>query len=117
MTLLLRWLFIPIIVLIVLLFWKGSPLLIKSALLIVPAVGIISWFAYEGAFSGGGGLEKIYGLLTLIGFLMVYEIGMLVDRYYLVKKSISTVEDDVLLITGVVLLIASVIYFVIAISE
>jgi hypothetical protein len=117
MTLLLRWLLLPIIALIALLFWKGSPLLIKSTLLIIPLALIIGWFAHEGAFSGSGGLEKVYGLLTLIGFLLFYEIGMLIDRYYLVIKSISSAVDDILLIIGLVLLIVSVIYFVIIISE
>ncbi|KUJ59777.1 hypothetical protein AR687_21465 [Flavobacteriaceae bacterium CRH] len=117
MTLLLRWLLIPILFLIGLLFWKGSPLLIKSTLLIVPIAGIIGWFAHEGAFSGSGGLAKVYGLLTLIGFLFFYEIGLLIDRYYLAKKSVSTTEDNVLLIIGLVLLIASIVNFLIAISR
>lgn len=117
MTLLLRWLLIPIIALIVLLFWKGSPVMIKSTLLIVPLVLIVSWFGHEGAFSGSGGLEKVYGLLTVMVFLFCYEIGMLVNRFYLVKKSISTAQDDILLIIGLVLLLVSTIYFLISISK
>lgn len=117
MTILLRWLLLPIIALIALLFWKGSPLLIKSTLLIVPLALIISWFAHEGAFSGSGGLEKVYGLLTVIGFLFFYEIGLLIDRYSLVKKNISTTEDNVLLVIGLVLLIAAIVSFLISISE
>ena len=117
MTLLLRWLLLPIIALIALLFWKGTPLIIKSTLLIIPLVGIIAWFAHEGAFSRSGGLEKIYGLLTVIGFLLLYEIGLLFDRYYLAKKSISTAEDDTLLIIALVLLIVSVVYFAIVVSK
>lgn len=117
MTLLLRWLLLPIIALIALLFWKGSPIMIKSALLIVPVALIVSWFAHEGAFSGSGGLAKAYGLLSLITFLLCYEIGLLFHRYYLVKKSIDTVQDDVLLIIGLVLLIISIVYFLIVISK
>lgn len=117
MTLLLRWLLIPIIVLIGLLFWKGSPLLIKSTLLIIPLALIISWFAHEGAFSGSGGLERIYGLITVIGFLFLYEIGLLFHRYYLIKKNIATAEDDILLIIGLVLLIVSVVYFLVVLSK
>jgi hypothetical protein len=117
MTLLLRWLWIPIIALIALLFWKGSPIIIKSALLIIPLAGIIGWFAHEGAFSGSGGLEKAYGLITLIGFLFFYEIGLLVHRYYIVKKSISTTEDDIFLTIGLALLIVSIVYFLIIISK
>lgn len=59
MTALLRWLLIPLLLLIGLLFWKCSPLLIKSVLLIVPVALIVGWFAHEGAFSGSGGLAKI----------------------------------------------------------
>lgn len=117
MTILLRWLLIPILALIALLFWKGSPLVIKVTLLIVPLAIIIGWFAHEGAFSGSGGLAKIYGLLALIGFLILYEIGMLIDRYSLIKKNISTTENNVLLIIGLVLLIACIVNFLIAISE
>lgn len=117
MTVLLRWLLFPILALVALLFWKGSPLLIKSALLIIPIAGIVGWFAHEGAFSGSGGLAKIYGLVTLIGFLLVYEIGLLFDRYHLAKKSISTTQDDILLVIGLVLLIASIVNFLIAISK
>lgn len=117
MTLLLRWLLVPIIALIVLLFWKGSPIIIKSTLLIVPLVIIISWFAHEGAFSGSGGLAKIYGILTIIAFLVCYEVGMLFNRYYLSKKSLNTIEDDILLIIGLVVLIPSIIYFLILISK
>jgi len=117
MTLLLRWLLVPIIALIVLLFWKGSPLLIKSALLIVPLVVIISWFAHEGAFSGSGGLEKLYGILNIIAFLICYEFGMLFNRFYLAKKSIETVHDDVLLTIGAVILVLSIVYFFIIISK
>ncbi|TDO84213.1 hypothetical protein EV143_101659 [Flavobacterium chryseum] len=117
MTILLRWLLLPIIALLALLFWKGSPLLIKSSLLVIPLGLIIGWFAHEGAFGGSGGLEKVYGLITLIGFLFFYEIGLLIVRYQLAKKSLSTTEDDVLLIIGLVLLISSIVYFLIAISE
>jgi hypothetical protein len=117
MTLLLRWLLLPIIALIALLFWKGSPLLIKSSLLIIPLVLIVSWFAHEGAFSGSGGLAKMYGLLTLIAFLLCYEIGLLLHRFYLAKKSIDTIQDDVLLIIGLILLILSFIFFLIVISK
>lgn len=117
MTVLLRWLLLPILALLALLFWKGSPLLIKSALLIIPVTGIVGWFVHEGALSGSGGLAKIYGLITLIGFLLIYEIGLLIDRYYLAKKSISTTQDDILLVIGLVLLIASIVNFLIAISE
>jgi hypothetical protein len=117
MTLLLRWLLVPIIALIVLLFWKGSPIIIKLTLLIVPLVIIISWFAHEGAFSGSGGLAKIYGILTIIAFLVCYEVGMLFNRYYLAKKSLNTIEDDILLIIGLVVLIPSIIYFLILISK
>lgn len=117
MTILLRWLLLPIIALIGLLFWKGSPLIIKSTLLLIPLAGIIGWFAHEGAFSGSGGLEKVYGLLTLIAFLILYEIGMLIDRFYLVKKSISTTQDDVLLVIGLTLLIVSIVYFLILVSK
>lgn len=117
MTILLRWLLLPIIALLALLFWKGSPLLIKLTLLIIPLALIIGWFAHEGAFNGSGGLEKVYGLISLIGFLFFYEIGLLIDRYQLAKKSISTTEDDALLIIGLVLLILSIVYFLIAISE
>lgn len=117
MTLLLRWLLLPIIALIALLFWKGSPLLIKLTLLIVPLALIISWFAHEGAFSGGGGLAKMYGLLTIIAFLICYEIGMLINRFYLAKKSIGTMHDDILLTTGFVLLLVSIVFFLIIISK
>ncbi len=117
MTILLRWLLVPIIALIVLLFWKGSPILIKLTLLIVPVVGIISWFGHEGAFSGSGGLEKVYGLATLIGFLFFYEIGMLIHRYQLAHKNIGTSQDDVFLIIGLVLLIVSIVYFLVVISK
>ena len=117
MTVLIRWLSIPIILLIGLLFWKGSPLIIKSTLLIIPIVLIIGWFTHEGAFSGGGGLAKIYGLLTLIGFLFIYEIGMLFHRYQLSKKNISTTEDNIFLIIGLILLMASIASFLIAISK
>lgn len=117
MTLLLRWLLIPILALIVLLFWKGSPIIIKSTLLILPLVLIVSWFAHEGAFSGSGGLAKVYGILTIIAFLVCYEIGMLLNRFYLAKKSIDTMQDDILLIIGLVLLIPSIIYFFILISK
>ena len=117
MTLLLRWLLVPIIALIALLFWKGSPLLIKSALLIIPLALIIGWFGHEGAFSGGGGLAKAYGLLALIAFLICYEIGLLFHRYYLVKKSIASAQDDVFLIIGLVLLLLSIVYFLIVISK
>jgi len=117
MTLLLRWLLIPIIALIALLFWKGSPIIIKSALLIVPLVLIVSWFAHEGAFSGSGGLAKMYGLLTLIAFLVCYEIGLLLHRFYLAKKSLDTIQDDALLIIGLILLILSIVSFLIVISE
>jgi len=117
MTLLLRWLLVPIIALIVLLFWKGSPLLIKSTLLIVPLVVIVSWFAHEGAFSGSGGLEKLYGILTIIAFLVCYEVGMLFNRFYLAKKSIETAQDDVLLTIGAIILVLSIVYFFIIISK
>lgn len=117
MTLLLRWLLVPMIALIALLFWKGSPILIKSALLIVPLVVIVSWFAHEGAFSGSGGLEKLYGILTIIAFLICYEVGMLFNRFYLAKKSIETVQDDVLLTIGAVILVLSIVYFFIIISK
>jgi hypothetical protein len=117
MTVLIRWLSIPILLLIALLFWKGSPFVIKSSLLIIPLVVIIGWFAREGAFSGSGGLAKIYGLLALIGFLFLYEIGMLLHRYQLVKKSISTTEDTIFLIIGLILLIVSLVSFLIAISK
>ncbi|MEZ0128734.1 hypothetical protein AB9T88_02630 [Flavobacterium sp. LBUM151] len=117
MTVLIRWLSIPILLLIALLFWKGSPLVIKSSLLIIPMVVIIGWFAHEGAFSGSGGLAKIYGLLALIGFLFLYEIGMLLHRYQLVKKSINTTEDTIFLIIGLILLIISLVSFLIAISK
>ena len=117
MTLLLRWLLVPIIALIVLLFWKGSPILIKSTLLIVPLVVIVSWFAHEGAFSGSGGLEKLYGILTIIAFLVCYEVGMLFNRFYLAKKSIETVQDDVLLTIGAIILVLSIVYFFIIISK
>jgi hypothetical protein len=117
MTVLIRWLSIPILVLIALLFWKGSPLIIKSTLLIIPVAGIIGWFAHEGAFSGSGGLAKIYGLITLIGFLFFYEIGLLIDRYYLSQKNISTREDNILLTIGLILLIAAIVNFLISISE
>ncbi|MFQ6601261.1 hypothetical protein [Flavobacterium sp. C3NV] len=117
MTLLLRWLLVPIIALIALLFWKGSPILIKSALLIVPLVVIVSWFAHEGAFSGSGGLEKLYGILTIIAFLVCYEVGMLFNRFYLAKKSIETAQDDVLLTIGAIILVLSIVYFFIIISK
>ncbi|WP_264535340.1 hypothetical protein [Flavobacterium sp. N1736] len=117
MTVLLRWLLIPILALIALLFWKGSPLVIKSTLLIVPLAAIVGWFAHEGAFSGSGGLAKIYGLLALIGFLFLYEIGMLFHRYQLAKKNISTTEDTIFLLIGLVLLIVFVVNFLIAISK
>lgn len=117
MTLLLRWLLLPIIALIVLLFWKGSPIIIKSTLLIVPLVIIVAWFAHEGAFSGSGGLERLYGVLTLIAFLVCYGIGLLFNRFYLAKKSIDTMQDDILLTVGLVLLIASIIYFLILVSK
>lgn len=117
MTLLLRWLLVSIIALIVLLFWKGSPILIKSALLIVPLVVIVSWFAHEGAFSGSGGLEKLYGILTIIAFLVCYEVGMLFNRFYLAKKSIETAQDDVLLTIGAIILVLSIVYFFIIISK
>ncbi|MCC9062037.1 hypothetical protein [Flavobacterium piscisymbiosum] len=117
MTLLLRWLLVPIIALIALLFWKGSPLLIKSALLIVPLVVIVSWFAHEGAFSGSGGLEKLYGILTIIAFLVCYEVGMLFNRFYLAKKSIETAQDDILLTIGAIILVLSIVYFFIIISK
>ncbi|MFH6993199.1 hypothetical protein [Flavobacterium sp. FlaQc-48] len=117
MTLLLRWLLVPIIALIVLLFWKGSPVVIKSALLIVPLVLIVSWFAHEGAFSGNGGLARLYGLAALIAFLLCYEIGLLFHRYSLIRKNVNTVEDDVLLIIGLVLLLFSIVYFVIVLSK
>jgi hypothetical protein len=117
MTLLLRWLLLPIIALIVLLFWKGSPIIIKSTLLIVPLAIIVAWFAHEGAFSGSGGLERLYGILTLIAFLVCYEIGLLFNRFYLAKKSIDTMQDDILLTVGLVLLIASIIYFLILVSK
>lgn len=117
MTLLLRWLLLPIIALIVLLFWKGSPIVIKSTLLIVPLAIIVAWFAQEGAFSGSGGLDRLYGILTLIAFLVCYEIGLLFNRFYLAKKSIDTMQDDILLTVGLVLLIASIIYFLILVSK
>lgn len=117
MTLLLRWLLLPVIALIVLLFWKGSPIVIKSTLLIVPLAIIVAWFAHEGAFSGSGGLERLYGILTLIAFLVCYEIGLLFNRFYLAKKSIDTMQDDILLTVGLVLLIASIIYFLILVSK
>lgn len=117
MTLLLRWLLIPIIALIALLFWKGSPVIIKSTLLIVPLVIIVSWFAHEGAFSGSGGLERLYGILTLIAFLICYEIGLLFNRFYLAKKSIDTMQDDVLLTIALIILIASIVYFLVLISK
>lgn len=117
MTLLLRWLLVPIIALIALLFWKGSPLLIKSALLIVPLVFIVSWFVHEGAFSGSGGLEKLYGILTIIAFLVCYEVGMLFNRFYLAKKSIETAQDDILLTIGAIILVLSIVYFFIIISK
>lgn len=117
MTLLLRWLWIPIIALIVLLFWKGSPIIIKSALMIIPAALIAGWFIHEGAFSNGGGLATVYGLLTLMAFLFCYEIGLLFHRFYLVKKNMETIEDDVLLIIGLVLLLVSIVYFLIVISK
>ncbi|MFH7019031.1 hypothetical protein [Flavobacterium sp. FlaQc-47] len=117
MTLLLRWLLIPIIGLIALLFWKGSPILIKSALLIVPLALIIAWFGHEGAFSGSGGLEKLYGLLVVIAFLLCYEIGLLIHRFSLVKKNIPTIEDDILLIIGLILLIVSIVFFLIVVSK
>jgi hypothetical protein len=117
MTLFLRWLLLPIIALIALLFWKGSPIMIKLVLLIVPLVLIVSWFAHEGAFSGSDGLATAYGLLSLMAFLFCYEIGLLFHRYYLVKKSIATAQDDILLIIGLVLLIVSLVYFLIVISK
>jgi hypothetical protein len=117
MTLLLRWLLLPIIVLIALLFWKGSPIIIKSALLIIPVTLIIGWFGHEGAFSGSGGLAKVYGLLALIAFLICYEIGLLINRFQMVKKSIDTTQDDILLVIALILLIVSIVYFLISISE
>lgn len=117
MTLLLRWLLVPIIALIVLLFWKGSPIMIKLALLVLPLVLIVSWFAHEGAFSGSGGLAKMYGLLTAIVFLVCYEIGMLINRFYIAKKSIDTVQDDILLTIGLALLLLSIVFFLIVISD
>ncbi|MDA6072664.1 hypothetical protein NJT12_23870 [Flavobacterium sp. AC] len=117
MTLLLRWLLIPIIALIILLFWKGSPIMIKSVLLIIPLILIVGWFGHEGAFTGSGGLAKAYGLLSLAVFLFCYEIGLLFHRYYLAKKDANTIEDDVLLIIGLVLLMASFVYFLIVISK
>lgn len=117
MTLLLRWLLVPIIALIVLLFWKGSPIMIKLALLVVPLVLIVSWFAHEGAFSGSGGLAKMYGLLTAIVFLVCYEIAMLINRFYIAKKSINTVQDDILLTIGLALLLLSIVFFLIVISD
>lgn len=117
MTVLLRWLLLPILALLALLFWKGSPIIIKSALLIIPLILIVSWFVHEGALSGSGGLAKIYGLVALIAFLLCYEIGLLFHRFYLIKKSIDTIQDDVFLIIGLVLLIVSIVYFLIAISK
>lgn len=117
MTLLLRWLWIPIIALIALLFWKGSPIIIKAALLIIPAAGIIGWFIHEGAFSSGSGLATVYGLLALAAFLFCYEIGLLFHRFYLAKKSLDTTQDDILLTIGLVLLVISVIYFLVVISK
>ncbi|WP_394776979.1 hypothetical protein [Flavobacterium sp.] len=116
MTLLLRWLLIHIIALIALLFWKGSHIMIKSALLIIPLALIIAWFGHEGAFSGSGGLEKLYGLLALIAFLLCYEIGILFHRFHLIKKNIPTTQDDVLLIIGLILLIVSIIFFLIVLK-
>lgn len=117
MTLLLRWLLLPIIALIALLFWKGSPLLIKSTLLIVPLVLIVSWFAHEGAFNGSGGLAKMYGLLTIIAFLVCYEVGLLIHKFYFIKKSIETTQDNILLTIGFILLIVSIVFFLIVISD
>lgn len=117
MTVFLRWLLLPLIALIVLLFWKGSPLLIKIALLIIPLTVIIGWFVHEGGFVRGGGLATVYGLLAVIAFLICYEIGLLINRYYLVKKSISTVQDDILLFIGLGILIITVIYFLVKLSD
>lgn len=117
MTVFLRWLLLPIIGLIALLFWKGSPILIKSLLLIFPLVLIIAWFVHEGAFSSGGGLTTIYSVLAIISFLVCYEIGLLIHRFYLIKKGVTTNEDDILLLIGLVILVIATIYFFISISK
>lgn len=117
MTIFLRWLLLPLLGLIALLFWKGSPILIKSALLIIPLILIVGWFVHEGAFTSGGGLATAYGLLSIIAFLLCYEIGLLINRFYLTKKSIPTIQDDILLIIGLVTLIIAIVYFLIAISK
>jgi hypothetical protein len=116
MTILLRWLAIPIIALIVLLFWKGSSLVIKLALLIVPLIGLVAWFAHEGAFDRRMGLADIYAASSIAAFLLCYETGMLIHRWVLVHKGMSTHEDNIFLIVGLVLLLTAFIYFLISIS-
>ena len=114
---LLQWLLVPIIALIVLLFLKGSTLLIKLVLLVVPLVVIIAWFVHEGAFRrNGGGLETMYGTLSVAAFLLCYEIGMLIHRFYLSHKELNTTEDNVFLLVGLVLLLASIVWFMVSIS-
>ncbi len=117
MTVFLRWLLLPIIIVIGLLFWKGSPILIKSALLILPLAVIIGWFVHEGGFTSGGGLATIYGLLSILAFLLCYEIGLFIHRFYLVKKGVATNEDDLFLVIGLVILVIATIYFFISISK
>ena len=114
---LLQWLLLPIIALIVFLFWKGSALLIKLVLLVVPLAIIIDWFVHEGAFQrNGGGLATMYGTLSIAAFLLCYEIGMLIHCFYLSHKGISTKEDGIFLMVGFALLLASIVWFLVSVS-
>jgi type II secretory pathway component PulM len=112
------YLLIPIIVLLALLLYKGSSLIIKLTLLIVPFGILVAWFAHEGALQGtrNMGLSDMYAAFWIGVFLLCYETGILIHRWFLSHKGLNTREDNIFLAIGLVLLLASLIYFLLTFS-
>lgn len=87
----------------------------RLVFLLLPLAGITLWFLYDGGI--GFGWNLIWYWIWIIGFLLLYQLALLLNLLLYYKKRGFTKANKIFMITGLILLLLAIVAFVLQLYE
>ncbi|EID72332.1 hypothetical protein [Imtechella halotolerans] len=81
----------------------------RLVFLLLPLVGITLWFIYDGGI--GFGWNLIWYWISIIGFLLLYQLALLLNLMLQHKKKGFSKENKIFIIIGLILLFLAIVIF------